>query len=62
MARLALPPLRLLLITFSEEIHKQEKWLRERPWVDFFIRLEGEIPFTNLIDSILDNNLANIII
>ena len=44
-------------VNFSEEIHKQEKWLRERPWVDFFIRLEGEIPFTNLIDSILDNNL-----
>ena len=43
-------------VNFPEEIHKQKEWLRERPWVDFYIRLEGEIPFTKLIDSILDNN------
>jgi len=44
---------------FSEELELQEQWLRERPWVDFYIRLEGEIAFTELVDSLLENNGIN---
>ena len=41
---------------FSEIIEDQKEWLKRRPWVDFYIRLEGEVAFTNLIDTIRDNN------
>ena len=43
-------------VNFPEELPKQKEWLQKRPWVDFFIRLEGEISFTNLIDNIVDYN------
>lgn len=40
---------------FSEAPEDQKEWLAQRPWVDFYIHLEGEIAFNNLIDAILDN-------
>lgn len=41
---------------FSEIAEEQQKWLEQRPWADFYIRLEGEVAFTNLIDALRQND------
>jgi radical SAM superfamily enzyme YgiQ (UPF0313 family) len=41
---------------FSELPVEQKDWLKKRPWADFYIRLEGEVAFTKLIDAIRDNS------
>ena len=41
---------------FSEVPEDQEEWLRLRPWVDFYVRLEGEVAFHNLIDTIVEHD------
>jgi radical SAM superfamily enzyme YgiQ (UPF0313 family) len=41
---------------FSEIAEEQKEWLHQRPWADFYVRLEGEVAFTNLIDALHDHN------
>lgn len=41
---------------FPEEPEAQEQWHRQRPWVDFYIRLEGEVAFRDLIDALIDHD------
>jgi len=41
---------------FSEDMGEQEAWMRERPWVDFYLRLEGERAFCNLVDVLFDHS------
>ena len=43
-------------IDFPDENKDQESWLKKRPWIDFFVRYEGEIAFVNLIDALIENN------
>jgi len=42
-------------IDFPDDNIDQERWLKKRPWIDFYVRLEGEIAFVNLIDSLIEN-------
>ena len=42
---------------FSEVQQEQEDWLVARPWIDFYIRLEGEKAFCKLVDALIDSNL-----
>ena len=39
----------------SDEV-EQFEYLKKRPWIDFFVRYEGEIAFVNLIDALIENN------
>lgn len=41
---------------FPVETHRQKKWLEENRQVDFFICLEGEKAFRNLVSAIIENN------